>query len=81
VKGWARALVGFICFVLAAVITLPIPLGHLVPGTAICLMALGLIEHDGLVIGLGLGAAIIALLIVTAASAGVVDAAHHWLAR
>lgn len=81
VKGWARVLVGLTCFVLAAVITLPIPLGHLVPGTAICLMALGLIEHDGIVIGLGLGAGGIALLVVTAASAGVVNAVHHWLAR
>jgi hypothetical protein len=80
VKGWARVLVGLTCFVLAAVITLPIPLGHVVPGTAICLMALGLIEDDGIVIGLGLGAAVIAVLIVTAASAGVVNAVHNWLA-
>lgn len=79
VKDWARVPVGLICFVLSTIITLPIPLGHLAPGTAICLMALGLIEHDGIVIGLGLVASVIASAVVTAASTGIVDTFHHWL--
>ena len=70
--------VGVICFVLAAIITLPIPLGHLAPGTAICLLALGLMEHDGIVIGVGFTAAVLAFVIVTLASAGAVDALRHW---
>ena len=51
-SDWTKVPVVAICFVLAAIITLPIPLGHLAPGTAICLLALGLMERDGVVLGL-----------------------------
>ena len=78
-SDWAKVPVGVTCFVLAAIITLPIPLGHLAPGTAICLLALGVMEHDGIVIGIGFAASAIALVIVTVASAGAVNAVHHWL--
>ena len=54
---WAKVPLGVICFVLAAVITLPLPLGHLAPGTAIYLLALGLMERDGIVIGVGFAVA------------------------
>ena len=77
-SDWAKVPLGVICFVLAAVITLPIPLGHLAPGTAICLLALGFMEHDGIVIGVGFTAAVLAFVIVTLASAGAVDALRHW---
>ena len=77
-NDWAKIPIGLICFVLAMIITLPIPLGHLAPGTAICLLALGLIEHDGIVVGIGFAAAALAFLIVTLASAGAVGAARHW---
>lgn len=59
------------------IITLPVPLGHVALGTAICLLALGLMEHDGVVIGVELVAAALALVIVTVASAGAVNAVHH----
>jgi hypothetical protein len=78
-NDWTKVPIGLICFLLATIITLPVPLGHVVPGTAICMLALGLMERDGLVIGLGLAATALALAIVTLASAGVVDAVHHWL--
>jgi hypothetical protein len=77
-NDWTRVPVGLICFVLATIITLPIPLGHIAPGTAICLLALGLMERDGVVVGLGLVAAVLALVIVTLASAGAATALHHW---
>src|SRR5579864_1621939 len=77
-NGWARFPIGLICLVLAAIITLPVPLGHVVPGTAICLLALGLMEGDGLVVGLGLVASALALAVVTLASAGVADLTQHW---
>jgi hypothetical protein len=35
-------------------------------------------EHDGVVTGLGFGATAVAMVIVTVASAGVVEALHHW---
>jgi hypothetical protein len=78
VKDWATVPVGLVCFVLATIITLPIPLGHVAPGAAICLMALGLLERDGIVISLGLLAAVIALVAVMAASAAVVGTTQHW---
>jgi hypothetical protein len=77
-NGWTRVPIGLICLVLAAIITLPVPLGHVVPGTAICLLALGLMEGDGLVVGLGLVASALALALVTWASAGVADLTRHW---
>ena len=75
---WTKIPIGLICLLLAAIITLPIPLGHVAPGTAICLLALGLMERDGVVIGSGFAAAALALVIVTVASAGAVNAVHHW---
>jgi hypothetical protein len=77
-NDWAKIPIGLICLVLATIITLPIPLGHVAPGTAICLLALGLMERDGVVIGIGFVAAVLAVLIVTLASAGAVNAVHHW---
>jgi hypothetical protein len=79
VNDWAKIPIGLICLVLAAIITLPIPLGHVAPGTAICLLALGLMERDGVVIAVGFAAAVLALVIVTLASAGAVNAVHHWV--
>jgi hypothetical protein len=77
-NDWAKIPIGLSCLVLAMIITLPIPLGHVAPGSAICLLALGLMERDGVVIGIGFGATALALVIVTLASAGAVSALHHW---
>lgn len=71
-RGFGPVLVGAMGVVLALIITLPIPLGHLVPGTAISLMALGLMERDGLAIILGLVIGAMALFVVTVASMGLV---------
>jgi hypothetical protein len=78
-NDWTRVPIGLICLFLATIITLPIPLGHVAPGTAICMLALGLMERDGVLVGLGLLAAVLALIIVTLASAGVVDAIRDWV--
>jgi hypothetical protein len=43
------------------------------------MLALGLMECDGVLLGPGLPGAVLALIIVTQASASVVDAIHHWL--
>jgi hypothetical protein len=52
--------IGLISFVPATIIVFLTPLGHVLPGTAICPLALGLIEHDGEVIGLGFAATALA---------------------
>ena len=75
---WARMPVGIICLALAIIITLPVPLGHVVPGTAISVLALGLIERDGIAIALGIFTAVVGLLVVIFASAGILNAARLW---
>jgi len=75
---WARVPVGIICLVLAIIITLPVPLGHVVPGTAISVLALGLIERDGVAIALGILTAVCGLAVVIIASAGILNAARLW---
>ena len=67
--GWGIGIVGATCVILATVIALPIPMGHFLPGSVICLLALGLIESDGLLIAIGLVAAAFVLGIVAWASA------------
>jgi hypothetical protein len=76
---WAMVPVGAVCLVLAVIITLPIPLGHMVPGAAISLLALGMVEHDGLVVGVGLLTALLGLAIVAAASTGLLAVLSSWL--
>ncbi len=75
---WAMVPVGAICLLLAIIITLPVPLGHMVPGAAISVLALGLIERDGLAIGLGLITAILGLAIVTMASTSLAGVLRAW---
>lgn len=65
---WSRIPLGLVCFALAAIITLPVPLGHFLPGLAICVLALGLMERDGLVIGTGVCVSLVGLALVLLAS-------------
>ena len=46
--------VGGFCLILSMVLVLPIPLGNMLPAIAICLIALGVLERDGLWIGGGI---------------------------
>ena len=57
----AERLLGAFVFVLALVVTLPIPFGNMLPALAICLVALGVLERDGLWAGLGVAVGIGAL--------------------
>lgn len=57
-------LLGFASFVMAFVLFLPIPLGNMLPSVAICIMALGLLERDGVWILLGLLVAVVSVVIV-----------------
>lgn len=49
----AEYVLGAVCLVLASVLILPIPLGNLPPALAICLIALGILERDGIWVVLG----------------------------
>lgn len=77
---WARVPVGIICLILGIIITLPMPLGHVIPGTAISILALGLIERDGVAIAIGIFTAVLGLAIVMVASAGILNTAYLWWA-
>lgn len=58
-----RAIGGF-CFVLALVILMPVPLGNMLPALAISLMMLGLLERDGLWVGIGAATGVLSLVVV-----------------
>lgn len=66
----AERVLGAVCLVLAAVLVLPIPLGNMLPAFAICLIALGVLERDGVWILTGVVTGIASLILV----AGVVYA-------
>lgn len=55
---------GAACLVLALVLVLPIPLGNMLPALAICLVALGVLERDGVWVLAGLATGALSLLIV-----------------
>jgi hypothetical protein len=61
-------LIGLICFLLAAVLILPIPLGNMAPAATISVFALGLTQRDGLFALLGylLTAFSVGLLVLSA---------------
>lgn len=50
-------------FCLAVAIALPIPFGNLAPVSALCVIAIGLVERDGFIVLMGLVATLIALTI------------------
>ena len=56
-------LIGVLVIGLAIVVMLPLPLSNLPPAIALLLLSLGLLERDGVVVVIGLFAAVIALTI------------------
>jgi len=59
-------IVGLGCFLLAVIVTLPIPLGNWLPACAATLLGLALTERDGTLLAAGAAVAVIALCVVTA---------------
>jgi hypothetical protein len=57
-------LVGFVAFIMALILLLPIPGGNMPPSIAICIMALGLIERDGLWIVIGIVFGIVSVTVL-----------------
>lgn len=60
----AEYAVGAVCFVLAVVLFLPMPLGNILPALAISLAAFGILERDGVWVVAGLVCAVVALTVV-----------------
>jgi hypothetical protein len=58
-------LVGLVCLLLAAILVLPIPLGNIPPALAIALMALGILERDGVWVLVGMVVAVASTVVVS----------------
>ena len=66
----AERVLGALCLILAAVLALPIPFGNMLPALAICLLALGILERDGVWVAAGMVVGVASIFLV----AGVVYA-------
>lgn len=60
----AQRAIGAMCLVMSVILVMPIPLGNMLPAFAICLLALGIMERDGVWIIAGTASFAAALLIV-----------------
>lgn len=65
---------GFICLALAMILVLPIPLGNNPPALAIALLALGILERDGLWVLSGLCVTALSLTVVSGVVAAIAKA-------
>lgn len=61
---WGERALGIVCFVLAVLLALPIPLGNLLPAISIALIALGLIERDGMLVTAGIAIGVASLFLI-----------------
>ena len=58
-------MIGLVCLVLALLLVLPIPLGNVLPALAISLLALGLLERDGIWVLAGYCTSVAAVALVS----------------
>ncbi|MET3650600.1 hypothetical protein ABIC75_000302 [Dyella japonica] len=68
--AWMRVPVGTACFLLAIIVALPIPFGNMLPGLAVVLFSLGMMEKDGKALWLALAVAIAGLVLIALVSVG-----------
>jgi hypothetical protein len=67
-------LIGVALFILAVVLTAPIPFGNWLPAFAIAIIGLALVEKDGVAVLIGLGVGVIGLVVVAMVIGGVIAA-------
>ena len=73
--------VGGVCLLLAIVLVLPVPLGNMLPALAISLLALGVLERDGLWILAGLATAAVSAVVVSGVVFAAVKATLYFFTR
>ena len=73
--------IGLVSLFLSVVLVLPIPFGNMLPAAAICLMALGLLERDGLWMIAGLVTTVISIALVAGVLVGMLKAAMFVIAN
>ena len=71
---------GLVCLLLSLSLALPIPMANLFTGWSVLVIAIGLVEDDGLLIGAGLVMAMLALATATAVSLAWLEGAE-WIWR
>jgi hypothetical protein len=75
--GLGQRVAGLVCLLLAIVLILPVPLGNILPALAISVMALGLLERDGLWVLAGVGIAVVSGLVVWGVIYALIEAAVY----
>lgn len=80
-SGVMESVTGLVCLLLSLVLVLPIPLGNMLPALAICLLALGILERDGVWVLLGLATAATAATVVSGVVYATIKAAIYFFAR
>lgn len=73
--------VGLVALLMSIVLFLPIPLGNMLPSIAICIMALGVLERDGVWILIGIATAIISLVVIWGVMWALIFGAFYVLGR
>lgn len=73
--------VGGLCLVLSIVLILPVPLGNMLPGLAISVIALGILERDGLWVLIGIVISLLSLVIVSGVIWALIKAVAFLLAN
>jgi len=71
-----QRVVGALCFALAVILVLPIPLGNMLPALAICIFSLGILARDGYWIIAGVITAIVAVAISSGVVYALVESAY-----
>ena len=74
-------LIGLLALLLAVVLVLPIPLGNVLPALAISLLALGVLERDGVWVLAGLAVAVAAASVVSGVGFAMIKAGVYFFAQ
>jgi hypothetical protein len=77
--GAMESVVGAVCLLMAVAVFLPIPMGNMLPALAICLLAMGILERDGLWVLAGFASAVGAAALVSGIVWAMVKAAIYFI--
>ncbi|MQY47977.1 exopolysaccharide biosynthesis protein [Rhizobiales bacterium RZME27] len=75
----AERLLGGLCLILALVLALPIPLGNMLPALALCIIAFGILEKDGVWTIAGTATGVVSLGVVAGVVYAMVKSAIYLL--
>ena len=79
--GGMESVVGAVCLLMAVAVFLPIPMGNMLPALAICLLAMGILERDGVWVLAGFACAAGAGVLVSGIVWAMIQAALYFVTR